>query len=493
MKEDNYLSKISLRITEIFGLQFQFNQYVDMERRLIAAANDLKKNPSISTIFEWLSKSHFSIHELHTLSTHLTIGETYFFREKPALELLIHQIIPELIKQRRGKNNQLKIWSAGCSSGEEPYTLAILLKEHFPELNDWNVKILATDISPLAIQKALQGEYTDWSFREIEPAIKDKYFTPSKKNWSIIPEIKKMVTFSYLNLSENSYPSIHTDTNDIDVVFCRNVMMYFTPQVINDVSARFHDSLNDNGWLITSQVELNDTYFSNFVRVNYCNGLFYQKTKKTDEVIIKPVVNNVRILPVTIKKREAKKVVFEETVDRIGKSLLDAKSHEKIYSKEIEPVELFVKGHYLQCIDMCLHFITLGKISNEIFSILVKSYANLGLMSEGEKVIDKIINTNRATPEMYYIYASLLNEQNELEQTEVNLKKAIYLNHKHVLSHLMLGNVYQTKGVMKMAIKHFETTMVLLEEYRDQEVIPQSEGITAGRIKELTEQLIRKL
>jgi len=493
MKEEDYLSKISIRIAEIFGLQFQLNQYIDMERRLLAAAKDLKIDNHISGIHEWLSMSHFSNIELNTLSTHLTIGETYFFREKPAFELFIHQIIPELIKQRRGKNEQIKIWSAGCSSGEEPYTLAIILKEHFPELNDWNVKILATDISQIAIQKALVGEYTDWSFREIEPAIKNKYFTPSKKNWSIIPEIKKMVNFSYLNLSENTYPSTLTDTENMDVVFCRNVMMYFIPQVIKDVSARFHESLNENGWLITSQVELNDAYFSNFERVNYSNGLFYQKTNKAFEAINRPIVNKAKSLPVNLKKKVIKKAEIVKTVDYIGKTSLENKPPEKKHAEEVEPVSLFQKGHYLRCIDKCLHNISHGILSNDIFSILVKSYANLGLMSEGEKIIDKIINTNHATPEMYYIYASLLNEQSKLEQTEVNLKKAIYLNHTHVLSHLMLGNVYQKKGVNNLALKHFKTTINLLSEYNDNEIVPESDGITAGRIKELTEQIIMKL
>lgn len=493
MKQEAYLSEISDRIAEILGLNFQANQWIDMERRLIAAAKDLKIDHSILGINEWLSKSQFTNIELHALSAHLTIGETYFFREKPAFELFTIKIIPELITQRRGKNEQIRIWCAGCSSGEEPYSIAILIKEHFPELSDWNIRISATDISPIAIQKALHGEYTDWSFRETETTIKSRYFTPSGKNWRIAPEIKKMISFSYLNLSKNSYPSSLTDTEDIDVIFCRNVMMYFTPQVIKDVSARFKDSLIENGWLITSQVELNDEYFSNFGRVNYSNGIFYQKTNKPNEPVKRTIDNAAHIAPVVLKKREDKKVEPRKPIEQIGKKVPVSRPPEKITLALSDPDILFQKGHYKHCIDNCLHSISLGKLNNKIFSLLVKSYANSGLFSAGEEIIAKILDAKTATPEMYYIYASLLNEQNDLRQTEVILKKAIYLNHKHVLSHLMLGNVFLKLEKKHMAIKHFETLISLLSEYNENEIVPESEGLTAGRIKELTSQIINKL
>jgi len=489
MKKEAYLAEISLRVTHILGLYFQANQYVDLERRLIAAAKELNIDYSISGLHEWLSQSHFSNLERHALSAHLTIGETYFFREKPALDLFVQQIIPNLIEQRRGKNQQIKIWSAGCSSGEEPYTLAILLKEHFPELNDWDVRILATDISPISIKKALLGEYTDWSFRETSAVVKHTYFTQAGANWRIDPELKKRITFTYLNLSENSYPSSITHTDEMDVIFCRNVLMYFTPEVIKEVSARFNASLCENGWLITSQVELNEDYFSMFERVHCCNGIFYQKTNKPAAKVKRPLTPPPQNDPVV---RTKKKEINTSTV-RIKKAAPAIKPPKKEQSEAEDPDELFQNGQYIRCIDSCLHLISQGKLTHTLFSILVKSYANSGLLWDGEKAIAKIMETNTATPEMCYIYASLLNEQNELAQTEVYLKKAIYLNHKHILSHLMLGNVFQKNGKKALAIKQYETTLGLLNECDETVIVPDSEGITTGRIKELVEQILNKL
>jgi chemotaxis protein methyltransferase CheR len=494
MNHEEHLNEISQNIIKLLGINFQANQFPDMERRMKAAAKELAIDVSVSNISDWLSKSNFSTLELNTLSAHLTINETYFFREKPALDLFQQRIIPELIEQRRGKNEQLRIWSAGCSSGEEPYSLAMILQYYFPELKTWDITILATDISPTAIQKALHGEYTDWSFRDTEDTLKNKYFTSTGKNWKIASEIKKMVTFSYLNLSKNAYPSSLTNTDNMDVIFCRNVMMYFTPQVIHEVSSRFRSAIIDDGWFITSQVELNDEYFGNFERVNYNNGIFYQKSLPKKAVV---KTQNVRINPISSIKREKK---VEKTITPKKSIIFTTGKHDQItkptaekHRKTQNPAEFYEKGEYQQCIECCLQNVENENLSKEVFSLLVKSFANSGKLNEGEKTIQKIISNQSATAEMYYIYASYLNEQSDNHQSELLLKKAIYLNHKHVLSHLMLGDLFLKKEKNNMAVKHYETVIALLDQYHENELVPDSDGLTAGRIKALAESVIINL
>lgn len=488
MKHEEYLFEISKNITKILGLNFQSNQFHDLERRLKAAAKELNIDVSISNINDWLSKTTLTNIELNTVSSHLTIGETYFFREKPSLELFQQIIIPELIKQRRNQNEEIRIWSAGCSSGEEPYTLAIMLKEFFPQLSDWKVTILATDISPIAIQKALHGEYTEWSFRDSDIRLKNKYFTDHGKSYRIDSEIKKMVTFSYLNLAKNSYPSMLTNTDNFDVIFCRNVMMYFTPEVIKEVSGRFYNSIIENGWLITSQVELNDEYFSNFERVNYNNGIFYQKTNKKKEPTKNQLINSSDIIHNYQPKKEEKKVVVNKSVENVVKKIpLAAKANDQKETEAFYPGIFYQSGNYQKCIEGCLHIIEKGKLNKEIFDLLVKSYANSGQLTEGERTIQKILSNHSATAEMFYIYASFLKEQNNLHLSEVILKKAVYLNHRHILSHLMLGDIYLQNEKKHIAVKHYRTVVGLLEKYADNELVPESEGMTAGRIKALAE------
>ena len=315
MNSDQNLFEISGKISAILGLHFSSSQLQDLKRRLKLVARELNIPASTSELNVWLSKPYFSNTELNALATHLTVTESYFFREKGGLELFKQEVVPQLIRQRQAQNRQLRIWCAGCSTGEEPYTIAMIIKEYFPELTDWNITILATDINPEAIQKALQGEYGEWSFRETDAFMRYKYFEPSGNNWRICTEIKKMVTFSYLNLSENTYPSTLTNTAGMDIVFCRNVMMYFTPKVIIEVSKRFFESITENGWLITSQVELRDEYFSIFEKVLYNQGIYYRKSDKYKEPIKGPKIRISEVLksgnPV---KTQTKKSISESII-----------------------------------------------------------------------------------------------------------------------------------------------------------------------------------
>ena len=193
------------------------------------------------------------------------------------MSLFVKKIMPEIIQKAEKENRGIKIWSAGCSSGEEPYSIAILIKEHFPELNPSKFTIMATDISPKAINKAISGNYTEWSFRETSDSIRKKYFQNVNGSWNISPEIKRMVNFTYLNLAKNSFSSQLIGAVNVDVIFCRNVLMYLSPDIIKKAAENFHNSLNDGGWFITSQVELNDEYFSIFDKVYFDSGVFYKK------------------------------------------------------------------------------------------------------------------------------------------------------------------------------------------------------------------------
>ena len=180
---------------------------------------------------DWLLSSEPpSRNQIEILASYLTIGETYFFREKQTFEILEERILADLIKTRRQNERRLRIWSAGCCTGEEPYSIAMLLSKMLPDLKDWNISILATDINPRFLHKASEGVYSKWSFRDCPQGVKERYFRKAKEDrLEILPDIKKMVTFSYLNLVEDSYPSLSNCTNAMDVIFCRNVLMYFAP------------------------------------------------------------------------------------------------------------------------------------------------------------------------------------------------------------------------------------------------------------------------
>jgi chemotaxis protein methyltransferase CheR len=157
------------------------------------------------------------------------------------------------------------------------------------------------------------------------------------------------------------------------------------------------------------------------------------------------------------------------------------------------PADYFQKGEYRACVDSCLSLLTQGELSNNLFSILIKSYANLGHPEEENEVLTKILSSGTATSEMYYMYASLLNERQESEPAEICLKRSIYLNHTHILSHLMLGDIYLKAGKRDLAIRHYENVLKIVHHSDENEIVPESDGLTVGRIKEFTQSLLNRL
>ncbi len=145
--------------------------------------------------------------QVQILACHLTVGETYFFREKGCFDVLEERIFPEFIRTCARSARPLRIWSAGCCTGEEPYSIAILLDRLSQNNAHVDATILATDINPAFLEKASKGLYGEWSFRGTPLGIKERYFKPRKNGqFEILPHIRKRVTFSYLNLAEEVIP-----------------------------------------------------------------------------------------------------------------------------------------------------------------------------------------------------------------------------------------------------------------------------------------------
>jgi len=275
MQKESTIQEISRRIGALFGLQYSENQYDSLIKNLRDITAELKIPFDLEAVNKWLNQTQHSSKELNTIAKHLSVGETYFFREKAAIDLFKEKIIPDFINQNSKQKSSLNIWSAGCSSGEEPYTLAILLKELIPDLEKYKIKILASDINVNALNKAKTGKYTEWSFRETPEPIKSKYFRAENKHYFIKDEIRQMVDFEQVNLA-NLHSSQSRPLEEVfDIIFCRNVLMYFIPEVAKNITAYFYKALKSEGWLITSQVELIDEYYLNFKRQNLFNGIFY--------------------------------------------------------------------------------------------------------------------------------------------------------------------------------------------------------------------------
>jgi chemotaxis protein methyltransferase CheR len=226
--------------------------------------------------------------EWEQLAILLTNIESYFFRDKDQFALLRDRILPELI-ERKQNNKTIRICSTGCSSGEEPYSLAILLKELLPELEQWNLTIIGIDINQEALQKAKKGIYRPWSFRRVDREIVQRYFQLKNDEYHIDASIKQMVTFKILNLVNDIFPIPNSELSEFDLIVCRNVFIYFDSPAIEQVLNKFYNALQNFGYLITGHAELYGQNLSQFQTKVFPESVVYQRIEK--KLIETPVIS----------------------------------------------------------------------------------------------------------------------------------------------------------------------------------------------------------
>jgi len=202
--------------------------------------------------------------EMRNLLNEITIGETCLFRSQPQIDALRQVILPELLAERtRQITRRLRIWSAGCSTGEEAYTLAMTMKEHAEGLlKGWTIEILATDLNERSIETAKAGIYGGYALRSTTDYFKRKYFSPvDEKTFEVRAEVKKLVTFSRLNLQDDSKMLF---MKGMDVIFCCNVLIYFDGPSKSKVVEHFFSNLNFGGYFFLgtseSLLKLNDQF-----------------------------------------------------------------------------------------------------------------------------------------------------------------------------------------------------------------------------------------
>jgi len=216
--------------------------------------------------------------EISDIMEVLTTNETYFFREAYQLKAFTDEIIPEILaeKEKRG-DRSLRIWSAGCSSGEEPYTIAMLLLE-MGFCKGWRVEIIGADISHRVLQQARKAVYGKSSFRATEEAYIKRYFQEQAGGYKIADEVKELVTISHLNLFDQNRLAL---LGRMDIIFCRNVIIYFDQMAKKKVIEVFYRTLREGGYLLLGHSESLMNISTAFMLKHLRNDMVYQKPRST--------------------------------------------------------------------------------------------------------------------------------------------------------------------------------------------------------------------
>lgn len=489
---DALLLQLSAVLAEWMGLDFSRNRLRDLERGIVTAASELGfADPE--ECLRYLTLSTMTREQIEVLASHITVGETYFYRDPKSIEVLKRCVLPELTSARRHGERRIRIWSAGCATGEEPYSVAIMLDAAFPELRDWSVTILGTDINPRFLEKAQAGVYSEWSFRDTPQWVRERYFRKTRKGFTIQPRIKEMVTFEYHNLVEDPYPSLVNSTNAMEIIFCRNVLMYFSSTSARDVVDHFYRSLIDGGWLVVSPVETSQTLFSRFETVNVDGVTLYRKGPVPVYVIPSSLAVQ---RPLTHEFAELKwKTTIIQKTGRITplptvvrpKVVEEAKGH-GAYERALV---LYQNGQYAETVKQISSFAEKVGVAPDVkaIALLARAMANLGRLAEALQWCEKAIILDKLNPGLYYLAATVLQEQCLFEKAATLLMQAIYLDRKMVIAHFALANLALQQGKAKESKKYFKNARALLRAYGPDDVLPESDGMIAGRLIEIIARL----
>jgi len=253
------------------GMWFADSAKYLLQKRLSPRARELNFD-SFQKYFYFLQYDPRSEAEFDQIYDLVTTNETYFFREPAQLSAFTEEIVPDLLSRKSVK--KIRIWSAGCSSGEEPYSIAMLLQEA-----GWYehaaFEIFASDINQQVLAKARKGTYRESAFRATNPVVREKYFTRSDDGtWRVRDEVRNRISFGRLNLYDESRVSL---LGHLDVVFCRNVIIYFDDSSKKVVVSNFYNRLIDGGYLLLGHSESLISLSTQFKLKHLKNDMVYQK------------------------------------------------------------------------------------------------------------------------------------------------------------------------------------------------------------------------
>lgn len=471
--EDDLLERFKKLVTDHTGLRICKE---DSEPFRKALTTELKKLPIVEPegYLSFLeSDTEESKQEWKALIISITTGESYFFRDKGHFFLLQNTILPELIKKKETQRS-LRIWSAGCATGEEPYSLAILLDMLLPDMKGWDIFIIGTDINEESLKKAARGIYSQWSFRMVDKDIQGKYFKRHQDEWEIHENIKKMVKFQHGNLIEDGVFSQNPEVCNMDIIICRNVFIYFKKEAIASVLNKFQRILNHGGYLVTGHGELYGQDLTNLCRIMFPEAVIYKKTAE-----LKVQTTEITRLPEYIK--EGKYLKIKETpVDRpvlpepgLSKTKTPDPNH--------EIKELINKGRYTAAIDKAESFLITYKDNYDLLCLMAQAYANSGDYDRAASACRRAMNINADSADPYFLLAHVTEARGKDEEAKDLFKKAIYLNPAFIAAYCELGGLYEKENDLLRAKKARTTAIELLKSIPSQTLVKPYD-MTAGEL-----------
>jgi chemotaxis protein methyltransferase CheR len=438
--------------------------------------------------------------EWQHLAELLTNNESYFFRDRQQLNLLKNQIFPQLIKQKRQQGNlTLRVWSAGCSTGQEPYSLAIMLKELLLDIDAWNLAIFGTDIDLAALNQARAGIYSEWSFRDTEPRIKQQYFELKARNYQIEPSIRQMVTWQKLNLLSDQFPQLFSNLREIDLIVCRNVFIYFGSNTIGEILAKFYDTLQPGGYLLVGHSELAGQNLSRFQAQIFPQSLIYQRrefslsasqnqnlpAKETQQPVAqanRPPINPQRLVP-PVQRQVKPQLIPQFKIDVAVVNASQAMSVQADAQKLLQQAKhLWQQKQSNLAIKKAEQALVIQPQNIAACCLLGKIYLELNQLDLAIAMSDRAAVIDSVNLDLNYLLAEIALYQNDHGMAKKIWKKILYLDPESIKAPIELNRLYQQTGDRLRASKMAQQAIKMLQKLPNSQTIPTCNNLSVAEL-----------
>jgi chemotaxis protein methyltransferase CheR len=412
--------------------------------------------------------------EIRELLDLITIGETYFFRNKAQFDVLMKFVLPEIMQRKAHSQDKcLRVWSAGTSTGDETYSIAMAMMEGVPSYREWSLSILGTDINRNGLACAKEAIYGEKHIGHLPKEYLGKYFKVRGSTFVLNADVRELVRFEYHNLARD--PFIDERMQNIDIIFCRNVIIYFDGQATQRVIENFYNCLAQDGYLFLGHTETLWQITNKFERVEFPQTFVYKKVlRPVREDVMKPfmAVPEIEIENLTsFKETDREKRFFQqelgprlqekpESVEDIERSPGVKETSESVYKEVTLPLNQ-IKDQTVPSSPNPM----IAQDKNRVRTSLTQAtlLANEAKYKEAADILAKIIEADNLSVEAYYLLGVLSYKNSNLKEAETQFRKVIYVDPDSVLAYFNLGNVYLFQRKFSEAAREFRNAILLLE------------------------------
>jgi chemotaxis protein methyltransferase CheR len=419
--------------------------------------------------------------EIGALAGQLTVGETYFFRYEEHFKVFADVVLPSRIRARSGER-RLRILSAGCASGEEPYSLAIIIRERFPELASWKIEILGCDVNTSVVGKAKRARYSPWSLRETPHDLQSKYFRGLGRDFQLDEDVRAAVRFEERNLVEDD--PLFWQRDSFDAVFCRNVTMYFTMEVARSVVARIARSLAPAGFFFLGHAETLRAVSHEF-HLRHTHGTFYYQRREAHEkesAMALPMDtvehNSFLSAPEMVEPNDswfsaihrASERVANLTQGKNGKAVSasvsttapTSNSHPEPWDSTIA-IELLRGEKFSEALELLQALPSESKADPDTQLLLAVLLTNRGDLQEAEKICQRVLKLDELNAGAHYLMALCREHAGDSASALQHDQTACYLDSAFAMPHLHLGLLAKRSADVETARRELGRALPLLD------------------------------